>query len=107
MTDCVQVIATTGTREQADEIARALVDRRLAACVQVAGPITSTYHWKGRVETSREWQCIAKTRRGLYEQVEEAIRQLHAYEVPEILAVPVTAANSAYLAWLHDELTGP
>jgi len=106
MTDYIQVVTTTERREDAERIARALVEARLAACVQVLGPITSTYHWKGAIETSREWQCVAKSRQDLYPRLEETIRAAHPYEVPEILAVPITAASQSYLDWLDAELTG-
>src|SRR6185503_15291275 len=67
MTEFIQVITTTDTRPRADEIARALVERRLAACVQVVGPVASTFHWQGKIDTAEEWLCLAKTRAGLYE----------------------------------------
>jgi len=104
MTDYIQVVTTTEREEDAGEIARALVENRLAACVQVAGPITSTYRWQGAIETSREWQCTAKSRRDLFERIEEAVRRVHPYEVPEILAVPILAGSRAYLEWLEAEL---
>jgi len=103
MTDYIQVVTTIARREEAEAIARALVEERLAACVQVLGPITSTYRWKGAVETSEEWQCWAKTRRDLYEKIEQAIGRLHSYEVPEIIAVPILAGSEGYLAWLEEE----
>ena len=98
---CIQVVTTTETREDAQRIARQLVDRRLAACVQVLGPVASTYRWQGVVQSADEWQCWAKTRADLYEQVEAAIRQLHPYEVPEILAVPIVFGSQDYLDWLE------
>ena len=104
MSDYIQVVTTTEHKQDAQTIARALVEERLAACVQVLGPITSTYHWKGEIETSQEWQCWAKSRRELYERVEEAIRRLHPYEVPEILAVEIVAGSRSYLAWLDEAL---
>ena len=104
MSDYIQVVTTVQRREDADRIALALVEARLAACVQVAGPITSTYRWRGKIETAQEWQCWAKTRRGLYDDVEQAIRWIHTYEVPEILALPVLAGSADYLAWLDGEL---
>lgn len=107
MNEYIQVITTAGREEEAAEIARMLVDKRLAGCVQVVGPITSTYRWQGRVETGQEWQCVAKTRRELYPRVEEAIRQAHSYQEPEILAVPVVAGSPTYLAWLDEELAEP
>jgi periplasmic divalent cation tolerance protein len=103
MTDYIQVVTTTECQEDAERIARALVDQRLAACVQVSGPITSTYRWQGKIETAREYQCWAKTRRDLYQQVEQAIRHLHPYEVPEILAIPILSGSADYLAWLERE----
>ena len=104
MTDYIQVITTTETAEDAETIARALVEARLAACVQVRGPIRSTYRWKGRIETAEEWQCVAKSRRELYGRIEETIRRLHRYETPEILAVPIVAAEENYLAWLDEQV---
>jgi periplasmic divalent cation tolerance protein len=104
MADYIQVVTTTQRKEDAQTIARALVEQRLAACVQVLGPITSTYRWEGQIVTGQEWQCWAKSRRGLYERIEEAIRRLHPYEVPEILAVEVFAGSRGYLAWLDKEV---
>jgi periplasmic divalent cation tolerance protein len=103
MTDCIQVVTTTERREDAERIARTLVEERLAACVQVAGPITSIYRWQGKIETAEEWQCRAKTRRDLYAKIEQAIRRLHPYETPEILAMPILAGSADYLAWLNAE----
>ncbi len=68
--------------------------------MQVAGPITSTYRWQGAIETGEEWLCLAKTMKANYAPLEAAIRELHPYEVPEILAVPIVAAHQAYLDWL-------
>ncbi len=106
MTDYIQVVTTTEHKEDAEAIARTLVEERLAACVQVLGPITSTYRWKGKIETSQEWQCWAKSRRGLYDQIEGAIRRIHRYDVPEILAMPVVAGSQSYLDWLAEEVKG-
>lgn len=107
MNDCIQVLTTVPSQEQAAQIARILVEQRLAACVQVLGPITSTYRWQGAIETAQEWLCLAKTAKALYPQLEEAIRRAHPYQVPEILAVQVAAASADYLAWLAAELKRP
>jgi len=107
MTDYIQVVTTTERQEDAEAIARRLVEARLAACVQIVGPVSSTYRWQGQIETAREWQCWAKSRRELYGQIEEAIRQIHPYDVPEILALPILAGSPAYLAWLDEEVQGP
>jgi len=104
MPESVQVLTTVEKREEAETIARALVEKRLAACVQVVGPIISTYRWKGEIETAEEWQCLVKTRRELYPQVERAIRRLHSYEVPEIIATPIVAASADYLEWLNENV---
>jgi periplasmic divalent cation tolerance protein len=104
MPQYIQVVTTVERREDAQRIAQALVEQRLAACVQVLGPITSTYRWHGQIETAQEWQCWAKTRGELFNEVEQAIRAIHPYEVPEILATAVLAGNAGYLAWLDEQL---
>jgi periplasmic divalent cation tolerance protein len=74
--------------------------------VQVIGPITSTYRWNDAIETAEEWLCLIKSRQDLYRQLEEAVRAVHPYDVPEILATPVVAGNPSYLDWLR-ESTSP
>lgn len=104
MAECVQVLTTAGSEEEAERIATALVDRRLAACVQVVGPVLSRYRWQGEVETAREWQCLAKTEAARYPEVEAAIRDLHSYEEPEIVATAIVAGSPGYLAWIGESL---
>lgn len=82
-----------------------LVERRLAACVQVVGPIVSRYRWRGAVEEEREWQCLAKTTRAAYEAVEAAIREAHSYDEPEIVATEIVVASPGYLAWIEENVT--
>ncbi|HEX4904136.1 MAG TPA: divalent-cation tolerance protein CutA [Acidimicrobiales bacterium] len=96
---------TAGSEEEAARIADALLERRLAACVQ-ALPITSRYEWKGKVALEREVLLLVKTREDRFEEVRAAITELHSYEVPEILLLPVTAGAPPYLAWL-DEAVAP
>jgi periplasmic divalent cation tolerance protein len=103
----IQVTTTTEKREDAERIARTLVESRLAACVQIVGPITSIYRWKGKIETAGEWLCLIKSREENYGAVEQAVRSLHPYETPEIIAVPVTAGSRDYLDWLRTELAAP
>ena len=107
MTAAIQVVTTIDTEEGATRLARMLVERRLAACVQVAGPVASVYRWQGRIEEAREWQCLIKTRADLFDTVAAAIRALHAYELPEIIAVPIVAGDPAYLDWLRREAIPP
>lgn len=106
MSDYIQVQTTAARRDEADKIARGLVERRLAACAQVIGPIKSLYHWKGAIEADEEWLCLVKSRAELFGQIEQAIRELHAYETPEIIAVPIIAGSARYLSWLRTETGG-
>ncbi len=99
----IQVLTTTGRREDADRIAGVLLEKRLAACVQVLGPMTSRYWWKGKIETAEEWLCQIKTRAGVYAELEREIRANHPYTVPEILAFPVKTGSADYLFWLAEE----
>jgi periplasmic divalent cation tolerance protein len=105
MGDYIQVLTTAGSEEEAGRMASVLVERRLAACVQVVGPIVSRYRWQGAVEEEREWQCLAKTTRAAYDGVEAAIRELHSYEEPEIVATPIVAGSAGYLAWIEENVS--
>jgi periplasmic divalent cation tolerance protein len=100
MADYLQVSTTAGSEAEAEQIGAALVERRLAACVQVIGPIASRYRWQGEVEKSQEWLCLAKTDAGHYPQLEAAIRELHSNEEPEIVATPIVAGSAGYLEWV-------
>lgn len=101
------MLTTTATREEAQRLARTVLERRLAACVQVVGPVESQYWWKGVVERSEEWLCIIKTTRRAYPALERAVTEAHPYEVPEITALPVVEGSTAYLAWIAAEVSGP
>jgi periplasmic divalent cation tolerance protein len=104
MTDCIQVTTTTSKEEEARSLAKTLVEKRLAACAQVLGPITSVYWWQGKMEEAKEWLCIFKTRASLYEKLEEEIRRIHPYEVPEIVALPIADGSRDYLEWIRKEV---
>ena len=104
MTDYIQIFTTAEKKEDAEKIARDVVEKRLAACAQVLGPIESTYWWQGEVEKAEEWLCILKSRNDLYAELEKAIKGIHPYDVPEILAVPVISGNPDYLQWLDKEV---
>jgi periplasmic divalent cation tolerance protein len=106
MLDFLIVQTAINSPEAAQRIADAVVSRRLAASCWVSGPIVSTYWWQGRVEQAREWICTIKTRRELYEQLEQVIQANHPYEVPGIQATPVWAGSAAYLAWLTESTGG-
>lgn len=100
----LQVFISVPDKRTAQRIGQVLLGERLAACVQVLGPVASSYHWQGRVEQSREWLCIVKTTRSHYRQLEQRVREFHPYEVPEIIALPISAGSRQYLEWLAAEL---
>lgn len=104
MTEYLQVFITIGSKEEAQQVARALVEQRLAGCVQVVGPIESTYWWQGEIETDEEYLCLIKASSDLYAELEAAIKETHPYDTPEILAMPVSEGNADYLQWLQEEL---
>jgi periplasmic divalent cation tolerance protein len=101
----IQVFTTVGTQAAARQLAQTLVEKKVAGCVQVLGPIASTYWWQGEIESAEEWLCILKSRRDRYTELEAAIRAVHPYQVPEILAMPVVEGHQPYMEWLEDALT--
>lgn len=104
MTDKIVVFNTCASAEEAERIARRLVDERLAACVNVVAPIRSFYRWKGAVEDASEWLLIIKTSRALFGSLRAALEPLHSYELPEVIAIPVVEGAPDYLAWIDREL---
>lgn len=104
MSEYLQVMTTTSSEEEARRIAAELVERRLAACVQVLGPVESHYRWQGAVETAREWLCLAKTEAARYPRLEAVVRELHSYEEPEVIATPIVAGSDGYLEWVAASL---
>ncbi len=106
MADFIEVQTTTARQDEAQQIAQALVEQRVAACVQISGPITSVYRWQGAIEKDQEWRCTAKTTRALFPAVEKAIRELHQYDTPQIIALPIELGSEDYLRWV-DEMTAP
>ena len=101
MTDYIEVRTTIDSRSGALKIAESLVARHLAACVQVSGPMTSTYWWQQHVEQAEEWLCVAKTRADRFAALEQAIKELHPYAIPEIIATAIVAGNIGYLEWIE------
>jgi periplasmic divalent cation tolerance protein len=106
MTDFIQVSTTTGNREDAGKISQEIVNQRLAACVQLIGPITSQYWWKDNLETAEEWLLLMKTSMERYRDLEKAIKNIHPYETPEIIAVPILEGSREYLGWIKNETRG-
>jgi len=102
---CV-VVTSVGTEQQAVEISEDLVVRRLATCVNILPCLRSVYRWKGKVCADSEYLLFIKTRSALFSRVSDAIRELHSYELPEILAFTVTAAESSFQRWVVEMATG-
>ncbi len=104
MTGLIQVVTTCGSQESARQLASRIVAARLAACVQVSGPIESNYRWKNELRVDEEWVCTSKTLGHLRDRIVDFIMQNHGYEVPEILVLPVLFCTPAYLAWAQSEV---
>jgi periplasmic divalent cation tolerance protein len=106
MTDKMIVLVTCGSRKEARKIARALVAQRLAACVNEIGiPVASTYRWKGKLESANEFLLLIKTSKKRFAAVRDAVRKLHGYDVPEIIALPIAAGSRDYLEWIAASVT--
>jgi len=104
--DCLQVVTTTDSREEADRLARSAVEQRLAACAQVAGPVTSTYWWEGSLQTATEWRCAFKTTAARFDELRQHLEREHSYDTPEIVATPIVDGGAAYLDWVRRETDG-
>ncbi len=103
MTDALVVLVTTPTPERAAELARALVEERLAACGNVVPGLRSIYRWEGKVQDEGEALLVLKTTRARFEALRDRVLALHPYEVPEVIAIPVEAGSARYLAWIDAE----
>lgn len=97
------VVTTTDSDGEAERLARGLVEARLAACVQIVGPVRSAFRWEGSVSVETEWQLVAKTAAGRVEELTAWIAAEHSYDVPEVIAVPVTGGHAPYLRWVTEE----
>lgn len=106
MADCFQVTTTLPNEAAAHQVAVRLVEERLAACAQVLGPVSSTYRWKGKIEQAAEWYCNLKTTKARLSALKKRIRELHPYEVPEIVAIRLQDGDSEYLSWIEAEVGG-
>ena len=104
MTDKIVVLSTCGSEDEAERLARLLIERRLAACVSIVPRMRSVYRWNGAVESSDEWLLLIKSSRSLFEQLRGAIEGAHSYRVPEVLALPVIDGAADYLDWLQANL---
>jgi periplasmic divalent cation tolerance protein len=107
MDEFIQISTTVEQKKDAETIANELLQKRLAACVQIVGPVTSYYWWNGTIDQAAEYLCLIKSRQDLYLRAEAAIRNMHPYEVPEIIATPIVNGSRDYKEWLAAELSSP
>ena len=104
MTDKIVVLSNCSSREEADRIARGLVEERLAACVNIVDGVRSVYHWQGKIEEGQETMLVIKSRRDLFDNLQQRLAAMHSYEVPEAIAIPVVDGLPAYLDWMEREM---
>jgi periplasmic divalent cation tolerance protein len=107
MTDKIVVLTTCDSEMLAEQLARHLVEHRLAACVNILPRGRSVYRWQEKIEDASEWVLLIKSSRELFTALSAEIRKLHTYEVPEVIALPVVDGSEAYLGWLQGQLTTP
>jgi periplasmic divalent cation tolerance protein len=105
MTDKIVVLNTCDSADEAERLARSLVEQRLAACVTVISPTRSFYRWNGAITDAAEWLLVIKSSRALFDRLRAALESAHSHELPELLALPVIEGSPNYLAWLDGELT--
>jgi periplasmic divalent cation tolerance protein len=98
------VLTTCGSLEEARSIAHALVDRQLAACVNIAPQIESVYRWEGEIETATEWLLVIKTTIDAFDRVREALSELHSYELPECIQIGIEDGSAPYLEWIGESV---
>jgi periplasmic divalent cation tolerance protein len=104
--ECIQVTTTLPDEDVAQSIATQLVEERLAACAQVSGPLSSTYRWRGSLERDAEWYCHFKTTTDRLAALQTRIRELHPYDIPEIIAMPILGGDPDYLRWIKETVSG-
>ena len=106
MSEYLLVLTTIDSTEEAARLGRTLVERRLVACVNDLGPVRSFFAWKGKLEDDSERLLLMKTRADRYSDLEAALKELHPYEVPEIIAIPIERGSQAYFAWVDENVAG-
>src|ERR1700723_3285692 len=105
MTDKRIVLSTTGSEDEARKVAHELIERRLAACVNILPQVESIYRWQGKIETGREWLLLIKTTAERFTAISDTIRELHSYELPECIAIEIEDGSPEYFRWLSDSTT--
>jgi periplasmic divalent cation tolerance protein len=102
MPESMVVLVTCGSEEEGLKIAQALVEERLAACVNLLSPVRSIYRWEGKIWDEREWLLIIKTQKERFQNIEKRVKSLHSYSTPEIIGLPIVEGSSSYLQWLGE-----
>jgi periplasmic divalent cation tolerance protein len=103
MPDYTVIFVTTSSPDESEKIGRALVEEKLVACANIVPSIRSIYHWQGKICDDKETLIILKTKKELFEQIEQRVKELHSYEVPEIISMPIIEGSNEYLSWLENE----
>ena len=100
----VLVMVTTANKQEAEKIAQHLLEGRLIACANILGPVSSHFHWSGKIERVEEYLLLMKSRSGMFKEIEAKVKALHSYEVPEVIALQVVKGSKKYLVWLEESL---
>jgi len=104
MDEGIIVITTTETKEDAEKLANEIIESKLGTCVQIGGPVSSIYRWHGKIARATEYHLQIKTIKPKFKDIDELVRNIHPYEVPEVIAIPIVDGSMTYLNWLRDEL---
>ena len=107
MQSFIQIQTTCDDRQVLEAIAQELVGRQLAACVQISSPVTSFFRWENKVDNSQEYVCVIKTRAELFDQVTALICELHSYDLPQVIALPIVLATEEFANWMSSEMETP
>ena len=102
----ILVMITTSSREEAEKIAITLLEKKLIACANIFGPVSSRFWWQGKIDKAEEYVVFMKTEEALFEEVAKHVKRLHSYEIPEIIALPITKGFKPYLEWISNNLAG-
>lgn len=100
----IVIFITSGSEEEAKRLGRVLVEEKLAACVNIIPGVESLYWWKGKIESSKEWMLVVKTQGKMVNRVVKRVKEIHSYEIPEVIALPIVEGNRDYLQWISDVL---
>lgn len=102
MSEYIVVFVTVASRKEAKQISRKILEKKLAACVNIISSISSQYWWKGKIDSSKEFLLIIKTKKELFSKLKDSIKKVHSYTVPEIIALPIVSGNVEYLNWIDE-----